>query len=292
MKKIIQIILLLAVLTIRGMAPASAQHLSPDAKISLLTASPGEELYAAFGHSALWVADPANDIDEVYNWGTFDFNTPNFYMKFLQGRLMYQLSVTSMQQFLLSYHYAGREVVEQELNLSQAEMDRIYAFLLVNRRPENISYLYDFFYDNCATRIRDLVEHELEIDWGWDDHEMEEPTFREMLRPYTSHAPWISFGIDVLLGLPADIDASPWHQMFLPDDMFDAFNHARHQDGRLLVDGHWMILPKTVELPDPFPITPTITFWVLLMAGILAIFNRRLFIAYRAFFFLIPGLLG
>ncbi len=272
--------------------PTEAKNLSPEAKISLLTASPGEEQYAAFGHSALWVADPVYGIDEVYNWGTFDFNTPDFYLKFLRGRLLYQLSVTSMQQFLWSYHYAGREVVEQELNLTSTEKNRIYAFLQVNRRPEHIDYLYDFLYDNCATRIRDLIDHELDIDWVVPPDALEDRTFREMLRPYTRHAPWTSFGIDILLGLPADKVATPWHQMFLPDDMFDAFNHARHADGRKLAGADKEILPKTVELPKAFPINPHIAFWLLFLVGAAAMWLNKIFIALRSVFFFLLGLLG
>ena len=292
MKKISLLFLLFAVFMIPGRSPVSAQYLSEEAKISLLTASPGDELYAAFGHSALWVADPVNGIDEVYNWGTFDFNTPNFYMKFLQGRLLYQLSVTPIRTFLLSYHYAGRSVVEQELHLTVDEKNRIYQFLIVNRQPENIDYLYDFLYDNCATRIRDLIDHELNIDWGVPPDALEDRTFREMLRPYTQHAPWISFGIDILLGLPADQLATPWHQMFLPGDMFDAFNHARHEDGRLLVQAYHEILPKTVEFPQPFPITPAIAFWMLFVLGVLSMFAKKFFVIFRTVFFFLLGLLG
>lgn len=291
MKKLTPLLLLLFIFMMPG-TPASAQHLSPDARISLLTASPGEELYTAFGHSALWVSDPVHGIDEVYNWGTFDFDTPNFYMKFLQGRLLYQLSVTSLTQFLWSYHHAGRELVEQELHLQPEEKDRIYAFLLVNRRPENIDYLYDFFFDNCATRIRDLVDHELDIDWGTPPEAVEPRTFRQMLRPYTEHAPWISFGIDILLGLPADQLASPWHQMFLPDDMFDAFNHARHEDGRLLVHAYNEILPRTAETPEAFPIQPHWTFWLLFLAGVASTWSAKTFAVLRSVFFFVTGLLG
>ncbi len=292
MKRLSLTFVLLLGLSITCVATDAAQHLSEEAKISLLTASPGEELYAAFGHSALWVADPVNDIDEVYNWGTFDFDTPNFYMKFLRGRLLYQLSVTSMQQFLWSYHTAGREVVAQELILTAAEKNRIYAFLLVNRQPDNIDYLYDFLYDNCATRIRDLIDYELDIDWGVSPGAQEDQTFREMLRHYTQHAPWTAFGIDILLGLPADQVATPWHQMFLPDDMFDAFNHARHTDGRLLVGGYREILPETVEMPDAFPVTPTIAFWGLLLLGLLSMLKRPFFSILRTVFFFILGILG
>ncbi len=292
MKKISLLILLFAVFVIPGASPVSAQHLSDGAKISLLTASPGDELYAAFGHSALWVYDPVSDIDEVYNWGTFDFDTPNFYLKFLQGRLLYKLSVTSINVFLQEYRYGGRAVYEQELKLSGEEKERIYQFLQVNRRPENIHYLYDFFYDNCATRIRDLVDELLEVDWGPDPHPHEERSFRDMLQPYVGHMPWITFGIDILLGMPADKRATPWHYMFLPDEMFIAFQHARHSDGRLLVRSYNELLPERIERGTTFPVTPTWAFWLLFAAGCLTLFRKRVFMAFSMTYFFLLGLLG
>jgi len=167
-----------------GAPPTSPQtRLSPEAQMSLLTASPGKALYSAFGHSALWVYDPVMGIDEVYNWGTFDFNAPNFYMNFLRGRLWYMLTVVPLQAFLWEYEYQGRSMHEQVLNLNAAEKEKIYEYLQYNRRPENVHYLYDFFYDNCATRIRDLVDTYLTIDWGPDPHPHEQRSFRQMVRP-------------------------------------------------------------------------------------------------------------
>ncbi len=285
--------LLIFLLILLPQKQTTASHiLSPEARISLLTAGPGEQLYAAFGHSALWVHDPAYNIDEVYNWGTFDFDTPNFYLKFMQGRLLYKLTVVPLHVFLNEYRQTGRFVHEQTLNLTFEEKMRIYNFLQINRQPENIYYLYDFFYDNCATRIRDLVDEQLDIDWGPDPHPHVERSFRDMLKPYVAYKPWIELGIDILLGLPADEKATPWHTMFLPDDMFIAFGHARHYDGRVLVNAWREILPEQIVWESPFGPTPVITFWLLFVAGCLTLLHRKSIMVFSKIYFLLLGTLG
>lgn len=295
MKKHLLIILLSVCFA--GFARAS-QHgnkyndLSPQAKMSLLTASPGPDVYSVFGHSALWVYDPVNGIDEVYNWGTFDFNTPNFYPLFIRGRLLYYLTVSPLNSFLYSYMINGRSVYEQVLNLTPGEKQVIYDFLQINRQPENIYYFYDFFYDNCATRVRDLVDSNLDIDWGPDPHPHEERSFRQMLKPHVKHIPWISFGIDILLGLPADKRATPWHYMFLPDEMAVAFQQARHKDNRRLVTGYNELLPLTYEKPKPFPVTPAMVFWALFVMGVVSLFKPRFARIVDKIFFTLLGVLG
>ncbi len=290
-------LLFLILITLAGGLFGAAQHvtpstLSPDTKISLLTASPGPALYSVFGHSALWVYDPIHGIDEVYNWGTFDFDTPNFYPQFIRGRLLYMLTVTSLNGFLYSYMIEGRSVDEQALNLTQTEKQAIYDFLQINRRPENIHYLYDFFYDNCATRIRDLVAQHLDVAWGPDPHPHEARSFRQMLKPYVKHIPWISFGIDILLGLPADKKASPWHYMFLPDEMAIAFQQARHSDGRMLVNDYNVLLPRSYETGKPFPITPEMVFWGVLLLGSLSLVKLSIAKIVDKLFFSLLGIAG
>ena len=135
----------------------NAQTLSPTGKISLLTVSPGEELYSAFGHSALWVYDYERGIDRVYNYGTFDFRTKGFYLKFVQGTLPYTLSVSSSYNILKGSRQSNRSVIEQELNLSSTQKEKLFLFLETNYLPENRQYLYKFFYDNCSTRLRDAL---------------------------------------------------------------------------------------------------------------------------------------
>lgn len=266
--------------------------LSPMAKMSLLTASPGPELYSVFGHSALWVYDPINGIDEVYNWGTFDFNTPNFYPLFIRGRLLYMLTVSPLNRFLYSYRLEGRSVDEQVLMLNADEQQRIYNYLQINRRPENIHYLYDFFYDNCATRVRDLVDRELDLDWGPDPFPSGRRSFRSMLHPYVEHIPWAAFGIDILLGLPADGAITPWHYMYLPDEMALAFSQARHADGRPLVMETRPLLPLIHQHGKPSPVTPSRVLWLLLIAGLLIQFKQRWAAIFDKVFYTVLGLTG
>ncbi len=283
---------LIVLALICGTSKTHAQPFSDQAKMSLLTAGPGEDLYAVFGHSALWVYDPELGIDEVYNWGVFDFDTPNFYLKFLRGKLHYKLVVTSMRSFMFEYQQDGRAVYEQVLNLDPGQMQDIYSLLLINRRPENIYYLYDFFYDNCATRIRDIIDKAIDIDWGPDPHPHRTRSFREMLHPYVDHIPWIRAGIDLALGLPSDKIATPWHYMYLPDEMFIAFQHARHPDGRLFVDGYEEIIPTRLERSKAGYVTPTNVSWLLLLLGALSLLRRKISKKFAAVYMVFLGLLG
>ena len=140
--------------------PSEAQvtTLSEAAEISIITIGPGKNLYDKFGHSAFRVKDEANGIDWAYNYGTYDFNTPNFYTKFAQGKLNYNLSVAYFEAFYQNYVQENRWVKEQVLNLSSTEKNELFQYLQNNATPENRGYLYDFFFDNCATRIRDVLK--------------------------------------------------------------------------------------------------------------------------------------
>jgi len=129
-------------------------QLSEESKVVMFTCGPGDELYAGFGHSALWVSDPVTKVDRLYNYGTFDFDTPNFYLKFVRGKLNYILSVYPSKYFFNDYASRKILVFGQLLNLTQEEKQRIFEFLENNALPANCEYKYDFFYDNCATRIR------------------------------------------------------------------------------------------------------------------------------------------
>ncbi len=294
--------------------PGKALTLSPQAEITLLTASPGDELYSVFGHSALRVSDQENNIDLVFNYGTFDFDTPNFYLKFARGKLLYKLSVAPMEYFVPEYRYEGRAIYEQVLNLNQQEKQQVFNFLMINRLPENAYYHYDFFYDNCATRIRDLVDYILEPHWPVSaeitdeslaairsmlDYEFDyEPelkpyrTFRDMLQPFLVTMPWSAFGIDIALGLPADKIATPWDYMYLPDEMLIAFALASHRNGEPLVAEHRIIIPKTVELSPASIINPHIVMWILVLLALASFYKRRWSRVFDRFFFSLLGLTG
>ena len=129
-----------------------AQGLSEEAQISLLTCTPGKELYARYGHTAIRVQDPQNRMDLVFNYGIFDFNTDHFYWKFVKGETWYELGATTMPWFMLEYEEEHRPVYEQVLNLTPSQRNEIWQALVQNYEPENRQYLYGFVFDNCATR--------------------------------------------------------------------------------------------------------------------------------------------
>ncbi len=266
--------------------------LSGEAKISLLTASPGQELYSAFGHSAVWVHDPVNHIDEVYNYGTFDFDSKNFYLNFVMGKLNYKLEVTNLHAFLLEYSMEGRGMAEQVLNITTDEMHRIYSFLLWNRKPENQFYLYDFFLDNCATRIRDFADKLLSIDWSAGSLTEPNHTFRQLIEPYLEPNPWARFGIDLVLGLPAHRPTTKWEKMFLPDHMYGSFESARHSDGRPLVVKSRILLPQTNPPRNTSLVMPVLICWAIFFLGLISLAKVRIARIFDKVFFTALGLVG
>ncbi len=218
-----KILFLLFLFTLVG--NAQEIQLSPQAELSVITVGPGyNELYATFGHSAFRIKDIPNNIDRVYNYGTFDFNTPNFYLKFTQGKLLYDLRAYNFGIFLRSYNREKRWVKGQILDLNTNEIQRVFDFLENNAKPENRSYKYDFFYDNCSTRLYDVLENVLGekiiFDNNFDQHNY---THRDLIQLYLINLPWSDFGIDLALGSRIDQKANAKEYMFLPDFVFEAF---------------------------------------------------------------------
>ena len=136
---------------------AQQMPLSDGATASVLTCGPGNDFYTTFGHSAIRITDTASGIDRVYNYGTFNFDTPNFYWVFTRGRLDYQLSCTTFEDFMYEYAYEGREVREQPLTFEAGQVQNLYILLETNYLPQYRHYRYDILRDNCATRVRDIV---------------------------------------------------------------------------------------------------------------------------------------
>ncbi len=274
-KLIISILLLYGFVSVFGINTENSIILSDKAEITLLTSTPGEELYSVFGHSALRVNDPENEIDLVYNYGTFDFDTPNFYYKFAKGRLMYMLSVGPYRYYESVYRIEGRAIYEQVLNLYSFEKQKVFEFLRENALPENKYYHYDFFYDNCATRIRDIVDEKLNVEWYEEPYDPDRRTFRDLLSPYLENMPWSEFGIDIALGLPADKVAEPYEYMFIPDEMFIAFANAQMVDERPLVSEDRILLEKRSQPAPPHPISPNIAFWLIFALGLISFANKK-----------------
>lgn len=237
-------------------------RLSDRATISLVTYSPGDELYTAFGHSSIRVRDDTQEIDRLYNYGTFDFETEAFYLKFARGDLLYQLSVGLSNAEINERGSLGQGITESILNFNADQRQAMFSELEQNLLPENRFYRYDFVLDNCSTRVRDIFEKV----WG---HPVADPsigkiTFRQMLDPYFLRIPWIRFGIYLLLGTGVDRLVTPREACFLP------FNLERAVQKSSIETGPLGRKPTIIYQPQPLPsvpwyFRPEFVFWVLLL---------------------------
>lgn len=207
---------------------ADNPQLSQHSRISILTCGPGEDLYATFGHSAIRVYDPVNEIDWVYNYGTFDFNTPNFYMKFARGKLLYALSREYFENFMFTYQLENRWVQEQILNLNPSQKKSLFDFLENNLKPENRFYQYDFLFENCATKIPEVLKLVLADSLVFNsDHLTEPKTFRKLIQSRLNTNSWSSLGIDLALGSVIDRNALPLEFTFLPDYVWQQLENGK-----------------------------------------------------------------
>ena len=220
MKKIFFFILVLA-FQLSKSTTTQAQDSTQDAKLrfSLITCDAGEDIYTIWGHTAIRVIDSVNHTDIVYNYGSFDFNTPNFIAKFIKGNLKYFISADTYQNFLNEYQYFERDVHEQVLNISTSEKIKWYQDLQINMVGDNRFYLYNFITDNCTTRIKDGIFKHATI----NDSLIDVPNFREQIvsSAYKAGQAWIGFGIDLLLGAVSDRKPSAFEQAFLPTLLFN-----------------------------------------------------------------------
>ncbi|WP_421752977.1 DUF4105 domain-containing protein [Croceimicrobium sp.] len=296
MKRILFLILLSSQLL-------SAQRpLSSSAEISLITCGPGQnELYSAFGHSAVRVKDPAQNIDWVFNYGIFDFDQPNFYLNFARGHLLYMLALTDWQRFQYSYQREGRFIHEQVLDLDSLQAQAYFEFLWNNARPENRDYYYDYFYDNCATRVRDGLEIALGSKYvQFSDSTFYQPalSIRELCDEYLVYQAWGDLGIDLCLGLPMDKQADARIEMFLPDLLEAAFAEAviiDAQGTRPLVRESRVVYPQVAKAQKSWW-RPLSFFAALLVLGIILSWrfykNAKALRFFDGFLFALSGLLG
>jgi hypothetical protein len=203
--------------------------LTEASRVSLVTCGPGTELYEAFGHTAIRVSDPTIGLDVVYNYGTFDFDQPNFYWNFVQGRSMYMLAVNRYSNFIRSYEYYNRSVREQFLNLTLEQRQALLDKLLWNAEPENREYLYDYFFDNCSTRPRDVINEALGNSIEFDSTHLgtDHLSVRQLTDIYIlKEQPWGDLGIDLCLGAVIDAPATAMQYMYLPEELEKAFDHT------------------------------------------------------------------
>lgn len=254
--------------------------------ISLLTCTPGEEVYAHFGHSAIRVKfighndNNVNSIvsqDIVFNYGMFNYNADNFIYRFVKGETDYQLGVDETSYFLTRYAEKNIDVYEQQLNLTESEKESLFDALVVNSRPENRVYRYNFLYDNCTTRARDIIEKSVDgsVQYDFSNNEMSDSTYnynvetmREILHQFLQNDKWLKFGIDFVLGEEVDKPVDKRLQMFIPEFYMHYAQNASILTSsgtkKSLVDGETTKLVTSTQIDkSKSVVTPFFTFGIL-----------------------------
>ncbi|WP_274475773.1 lipoprotein N-acyltransferase Lnb domain-containing protein [Mangrovimonas aestuarii] len=260
--KLALILCLFNIVAIR--AQGKAPELSDRAQVSILTMGPGQNLNDAFGHNAIRIKDPLYQLDIVFNYGVYDFSTPNFYGKFAQGKLNYLLGVNRYADMLNSYMQQNRLIREQILAISKEQKQAFADYLYNNAKPENRAYLYDFFYDNCATKIRDVSQISLNNEIKFHaPNDFQPKTFRENIHDHVNQNSWGSLGIDLALGSIIDRTAKPEEHMFLPKYIFDFFANATHQGNPLVKETKVIFEPAHQKVQNSWLVSPLVVFGIL-----------------------------
>ena len=240
-------------------------------EVSLLTCSPHEEIYSLYGHTALRWHDLRKGEDIAFNWGVFDFKKPFFVGRFVFGLTDYELGAYPYPLFRQEYKKYGSGITEQVLNLRPEEKMAIKEALIRNMQPENKVYRYNYFYDNCSLRPRNLIERCISGEVKYVAREDYQPTYREMVHGCVRNHPWTAFGNDMLLGIRADMKTDLRQQEFLPLNLLYDFDRATiYADGeyRPLVKEKRIALQAGVQvIEEDFPLTPIQCAWVLFIVS-------------------------
>lgn len=281
-------------------APMRAEYYD-SVEVSLLTCAPHEEVYSLYGHSALRWHDLHSGQDIAFNWGIFNFQKPYFVLRFVFGLTDYELGVADYESFANYYRRWGAMVTEQVLNLTAKEKYELQKLLAENYLPENRVYRYNYFYDNCSTRPRDMVERCIDGTVQYEPRRDFEPSFRQMIHEKTGRHDWVTEGNDLLLGLRADMKTKRQEQEFLPDNLMYDFDYAQvlRDDGsiRPLVGDRRMAVQPGVQMVErDFIVSPAEVGVMLLVVSILIAIGewrrRKTFKYWDAFLMTVTGLAG
>jgi len=285
--------------------PAKPQAYN-DLQVSLLTVEPrSNAVYTIFGHTALRLYSPSRSIDTVLNWGTFDFDQPNFIFNFVLGKTDYFLSASSTRDFLYAYKAGNSTVIEQVLNIPDSLKMNLLNAMETNLQPENVGYRYNIFFDNCTTRARDIIEGFCGGIYVYPIQK-ESVTIRKLVHNYTKPYPWLEFGIDFVIGSGADSTISRNTEMFLPEKLMTILDQSvvRSSDG---TEYQIVLSSKTIlqsgndehtnagsifdDFTKPIVVT-TLLFLCYLFLAIIGYREKRNFRYPFAFAFLLAGLGG
>lgn len=270
--------------------------LRAEGKFSLLTCTPGEKIYELFGHTAIRYVE-GDSIDLVFNYGMFNFNSPNFIYRFVKGETDYELGIDVYRSFEYSYRRRGSAVYEQKLNLTPDETIMLLHSLLENYKPENRVYRYNYFYDNCTTRAKDMIEKAISGTVEFEPVEGRK-TYRSIVHQYTAGHPWSELGIDLCIGSQADKPIDTDAMMFAPFYLLDGLKTAgiTRDDGseESLISGTEMIVsPAHVDKDAVSWPHPLLCAWGLFAIALVAgFFLRRKSWIVDSILFLMAGACG
>lgn len=214
----------------------AATLLSDSAQIHLLTCTQGNQVWSKYGHTAIRVIDHSKQIDIVFNYGLFSLMEDDFYFKFIKGETYYQLGIETYRHFMAFYSSIGRKTYWQELNLTLDQKQRIYDALITNYHPDNRYYLYNFVFDNCATRPYHLIKQALQDTITSDYQGYVNHDFRTTISHYTGPHTWVDFGINLVFGNEANRPMTNEERLFLPEELMRYFAQAHLSDGTPLVE--------------------------------------------------------
>ncbi len=267
-------------------------------RISLITCGQGEEIYSTFGHTAIRVIDSTTHTDLVYNYGTFDFEAPNFIYNFVKGKLNYFVSVSTFNDFLYVYQYEKRSVWEQELLLTGEQKIKMNSFLQWNALPENKNYLYDFIADNCTTRVRDIIARNSSDSLLFDKIATPgDSSYRDGINRYSENLYWLNFGMNLLIGKRTDHKASDHRYYYLPEYLLEATEKA-NINGRLIAKPVSLLYePQDKAIPEKNFFTPFVVFallaaLIILLSYINSPFSKKFLLTFDFLLFISLGLLG
>lgn len=269
-------------------------------RISLLTCTPGEELYSTFGHSAFRIVDSSkafndNWRDVVYNYGTFNFDDDGFYLKFVRGKLLYYVSPEYFPDFNDLYQSTNRGITEQVLILNATEKISVQQFLNNNLKEENRYYKYDFFFDNCTTRLRDILKKQHDSAFCKVAVMPVGSRFRQAIHQYLdkNNKDWSKLGIDILLGKPCDGVMTAENMQFLPDNLMKSLDSSSHT----MVLSSQNLYPISNENNKGSFFTPLVVFSLLAIFIVLIGYSKSKFAqvflqGFDGLLFFLTGLLG
>ena len=285
-------------------APVAAQEDIPpmdSVEFSLLTCQPHDEVYSLYGHTAIRYHElRPGGLDWAFNYGVFDFKKPHFVARFVFGLTDYELGAYPYKYFVREYRRFGSMVTEQVLNLTDEEKMALHDALAINLRPENKIYRYNYFYNNCTTKARDIIESCINGKVEYAGREDYTPSYRDMVHSMTRNNPWSRFGNDLLLGIKADWKTDLRQQEFLPGNLLYDFDHAQiYSNGsyRPLIKERRIAVPAGVQIIESgFPLSPLACAAILLAVGIVIFFfewrKKRVFVLWDVLLMMTTGTIG